>query len=525
MIIIESLYTGNQLLELKENKQKATRTQTGAQAVAAITKKYGSVIPSAQYYHAGKGSWIKYSLSADKKKTGKIAKSKETWATHPYKYDWEGIDTKSEKSAPQKPKFSVSKLKKPVGLKPRSKLHPKQAITKNSIIGRITTITNLKYPLKEPDKIKVVIKRLNEENKSIQKEIVRLEDEGYFKPVGKLENKFIKNKKEIDRLQNRYEMLTSTGAYKPKIVKTPKPVEKPVEQKIKAKYVYGSFQRPIWNGFDPGVKFRLLHTITDAHRDPRWNRKPHDVIVTEQPITPSKIYALQLTDIIQGKKMTKKIKYVKSLNFLEDNMKESLISQILDGKDESVINKYIEKGKQLANKKQTANIPINIPTKTPDSLAHLIAQGKLTDAKDIYTQFIMKLNPKVRYDDPRILTAFNKHVKNLITLFYKQAKQDFNNKRDLDSRVNFRAGWFAQGKPKDNKAIEEAYKKFITKKQVINRIEKTVISNKKTKEQVIKEAHQDWDNQAKRFMMHKIPFTDKTLKACVNRHLKLAGLM
>lgn len=74
--------------------------------------------------------------------------------------------------------------------------------------------------------------------------------------------------------------------------------------------------------------------------------------MTARPIAEEKIKALELTDLIKGKKLAKEVKRIKGLNFLDDNMKESLISQVLAGKDKAVIDKYIEKGKQLAEKKQ-----------------------------------------------------------------------------------------------------------------------------------------------------------------------------
>lgn len=41
---------------------------------------------------------------------------------------------------------------------------------------------------------------------------------------------------------------------------------------------------------------------------------------------------------------------------------------------------------------------------------------------------------------------------------------------------------------------------------------------------IIKRAHDSWDEQAKRLLLQRIPFYDKSLKACVERHLKEAGL-
>ena len=50
---------------------KLTPSQTAKQAKSAITRKYGKVRVSEKYYHAGNGNWVRYSLSADRRKTAK----------------------------------------------------------------------------------------------------------------------------------------------------------------------------------------------------------------------------------------------------------------------------------------------------------------------------------------------------------------------------------------------------------------------------------------------------------------------
>lgn len=56
---------------------------------------------------------------------------------------------------------------------------------------------------------------------------------------------------------------------------------------------YASFNRPLWIGFDPGTAYQRVD-IKDS--DILHGRRPHDVIETLEPIFPSKIEALELTD-------------------------------------------------------------------------------------------------------------------------------------------------------------------------------------------------------------------------------------
>lgn len=52
---------------------------------------------------------------------------------------------------------------------------------------------------------------------------------------------------------------------------------------------------------------------------------------------------------------------------------------------------------------------------------------------------------------------------------------------------------------------------------------KYVSSEEEKRKQAIDAAHRDWDNQAKAKLMRNVDFRDKSLKDCVNRHLKVAG--
>lgn len=120
-----SIYSGSQIKQLKERHQKLTRTQTAAQAVATIVAKYGEISASDRYYHIGKGVWKKYSLENDRKRTGKIATTREERDNKPHKFDWPGVDTKAA-SKKVKRSFSVSMLKAPGEMKGRQ---GKSAIT------------------------------------------------------------------------------------------------------------------------------------------------------------------------------------------------------------------------------------------------------------------------------------------------------------------------------------------------------------------------------------------------------------
>jgi len=108
------------------------------------------------------------------------------------------------------------------------------------------------------------------------------------------------------------------------------------------------------------------------------------VIITESPISAEKQYALQLTDIAQGKKMNAMIKRVNAIKSLDDNMKGSLISQILKGVDPAVINKYIEKGKAAGKRgaKRVNRDKLSVAERAPDVKASTGTKPATFDLKN-----------------------------------------------------------------------------------------------------------------------------------------------
>ncbi|MCK9577730.1 MAG: hypothetical protein M0R51_17620 [Clostridia bacterium] len=150
---MKGLYSGRQIKALATKKAKITRSQTAAQAVKAIVKKYGSVADSGKYFHTGKGVWMKYSLANDSKRTGKLAGSKAQWRAQPHKLDYPGIDTKGvEKKEVKavKPKFSLSSIKPPAKLSSRTKKTPAKVVHK-------AVTKRAPLPLKIPQNIPIEV--------------------------------------------------------------------------------------------------------------------------------------------------------------------------------------------------------------------------------------------------------------------------------------------------------------------------------------------------------------------------------
>jgi len=151
---MKGLYSGRQIKDLAAKKLKITRSQTAAQAVKAIVKKYGHVSDSGKYHHTGNGVWVKYSLANDSKRTGKLAVSKAQWRAQPHKLDYPGVDTKKgvekKKVKAVKPKFSLSSIKPPAKLSSRTKKTPAKmahkAVTKKAPL-----------PLKIPQNIPIEV--------------------------------------------------------------------------------------------------------------------------------------------------------------------------------------------------------------------------------------------------------------------------------------------------------------------------------------------------------------------------------
>ena len=387
MIELIGLYSGRDIVARKANGEILTRTQTAASAYNAITKKYGDIIASAKYFHRGKGNWVRYSITNDRKRTGKTTNDIKKWRASPHKLDYEGKDTADTRSC-GKSLSTAAQLHNPFNLPIRRISLNIPESSRESARGRDKLYHSIRaHGIIDEIDNKAFLDRLT--SKQLQYIIENYTQ--YQKPFP--ENpRFVYTVSEprfkASQMVTPKAQLKKRDSKKPIVCKRSaitKHMPKPIKTKtVKTKYIYGSFQRPIWNGFDPGVKYKLLSNITDAYRDPRWNRKPHDVIITESPISAEKQYALQLTDIAQGKKMNAMIKRVNAIKSLDDNMKGSLISQILKGVDPAVINKYIEKGKAAGKRgaKRVNRDKLSVAERAPDVKASTGTKPATFDLKN-----------------------------------------------------------------------------------------------------------------------------------------------
>lgn len=107
------LYSGREIKASATKQSALTRTQTGKQALSAITAKYGQVVDNAKYFHKGKGEWHKYSLENDKKRTGSVTSDITAWRQRPNKLDFQGIDTKPEGSGTKRKAKTITQKVKP----------------------------------------------------------------------------------------------------------------------------------------------------------------------------------------------------------------------------------------------------------------------------------------------------------------------------------------------------------------------------------------------------------------------------
>lgn len=108
------LYSGAYILKHKDERgfKLGRSRQTAKSAYNGIVKKYGTVKPGSKYRHVGKGVWRIYSISNDRKRTGKTTADKKKWAKQPHKLDFKGIDTKGSKVK----KTVATKGKEPTGI-------------------------------------------------------------------------------------------------------------------------------------------------------------------------------------------------------------------------------------------------------------------------------------------------------------------------------------------------------------------------------------------------------------------------
>ncbi len=106
------LYSGAYILKHKDERgfKLGRSRQTAKSAYNGIVKKYGTVKPGSKYRHVGKGVWRIYSISNDRKRTGKTTTDKKKWAKQPHKLDFKGVDTKRTTKAAQKiKKYRIGK--------------------------------------------------------------------------------------------------------------------------------------------------------------------------------------------------------------------------------------------------------------------------------------------------------------------------------------------------------------------------------------------------------------------------------
>lgn len=96
-------------------------------------------------------------------------------------------------------------------------------------------------------------------------------------------------------------------------------------------YRYASFMRPLWAGFRVSVPFERVQ-VTEEDRDFRFNRLPHDVIQTANPIPEEELKNFELTDLQDGRKKEELVNYAKGLSGLPENARLCLAGQVLQGK-------------------------------------------------------------------------------------------------------------------------------------------------------------------------------------------------
>lgn len=448
------LYSGRKIKEMAAKGERLTRKQTAKQALKAIEDKYGKVVDSAKYYHAGAGKWVRRSKDADAGRTGNVTTSVEKWRRQPHKYDLRGVDTKGSGGAEpkKKVKLSPSMLKAPAPKGRGKRVPPKPKTVLKDIHGK--TIKSLqKLPLSYKKKTQIP-KSLAGLKHPI---IIRRGKQYYIrKPWGEYTYSDLKAEKTRFNdlhFKDRYYMAGMGGI--------------------------GSFGilKLVERGKPPRIEYSESSLAG-------MNRINIDLSKPKNPV----VYRWEEAKGV--------------------DLKSKTVDEII---------------KEAREKKQASQSALYVP-KIPDDVIVLLGRGKIEEAKNLFVSAYTKANRAVPYDDKRIIAAFEKFKTKAIEDFLKFSKESFKMKRDLDSRLTFRSAWYAQGKARDDKKINDAYKFFISATPTKKReVKKTTKTTKRTKATVIKNAHEDWDEQAKALMLYKIPFKDKTLKACVNRHLKDAG--
>ena len=615
---MKGLYSGRQIKNLATKKAKITRSQTAAQAVKAIVKKYGSVSDSGKYHHTGKGVWVKYSLANDSKRTGKLAASKAQWRAQPHKLDYHGIDTKKgvEKKEVKavKPKFSLSSIKPPAKLSSRTKKTPAKMVHKSNTFKILPKI-ELEYikragrsdsatsRIKTTDPVKAF--KLFMQSKSINKDSIYVTIPNRASGIFEIRNLMGWNESYGNAIAYR-KFLDATGldeyysAYHPDIdvFKTSPTLAKNIKSKMVHKAAvksipkkvpspvrrrYASFSRPLGSWFNPGVHFKYEDTRA-SDKDFRYNRMPHTVISTETMISPEKIKSYELVDLAEGRKMQALINYSNAVRYFTDGMKDQVERQILKGAiaTKKDIEPYIAKAKKIMEKKEgkkpSSSSKFSVAklrqpglkgrSKSPQRMIHTTKTKTLNLSEP--AKIRVRIN-KLKTENAQLTTEINSDKYDWAGSKYTKPQRDrieANNKeiKMLENTYEFKTntGAFAPKKAKKPKqpkkspefarrdklqalnikidelkksiAFDESHgSKPITDIQTCNRLikqrdkmlgiapirvdKKGQYVEKTPKERAISEAHEDWDNQAKAKLMYNREFRDKSLKACIARHV------
>jgi len=363
---MKGLYSGRQIKDLAAKKLKITRSQTAAQAVKAITTKYGSVADNGKYFHTGKGIWVKYSLANDSKRTGKLAGSKTQWRVQPHKLDYPGIDTKKgvEKKEVKavKRKFSLSSIKPPAKLSSRTKKTPAKMVHKAAVksVSKPKTLKELNIRIDELRKALAPAFRANRKLTAYEEKLNKEANALIRKRDGIRDRQDTRTKNKEKKIRDAWLYSASEAGIKERVDKAnaereaKKAAVKSMPKKASpsARRRYASFSRPLGSWFNPGVPFKYEDTRA-SDKDFRYNRMPHTVISTETKISPEKIKSYELVDLAEGRKMQALIKYSNAVKYFTAGMKDQVERQILKGaiatrKD---LEPYVAKAKKIMEKK------------------------------------------------------------------------------------------------------------------------------------------------------------------------------
>lgn len=550
---MKGIFSGKQLTDLKNKGSKATRSQTAAQAVKAITSKYGTIQDNAKYYHKGSGVWQKYSIENDSKRTGKLAQSKEQWRAQPHKLDFLGIDTKKTE-AKQKRQLSVTSIKapsKPVSHTEKSNfLTQHKAVTKQ--VQKKQGVAKSKGHLMFIGDFEIY--------KRTSGDVYASRKNNYIDVYGyRADSRFLGTKEFWAVPKNRNTVIDGF-----------KPEGYAKKSGAGMKYRYASFQRPLGSWFKPNAPFEIVD-VKASDKDFRWkDRKPHSVIVTSQKLPDYTVKQFELVDLAEGRKLEALVKQVNKTN-LTDSMKGQLENLVLSGKvkTRADINKYVEKGKKVMGKNGEAKntspygslkFAIRRVSKVPKPKKPVARKGgKALKMGDKFTYRPSKIQSMHLTQAQKEILAARKAARTpakkgrakkakLAPREATEAKirelEAEHNKlsNDVDKYTSTYNSYLkhiadARQRKRDTSALEanakavmDHVKKLregitdVQEKVRLQKIKLNDIDAKEKKARIIDAARDDWNDQCKRFMSGNVPFRDKNSKECYNRHARAAGL-